>query len=93
MTHWQDDLDRAVNETVRDIIAEIGRRGDDALLEYTARFDRLSVADAAALEVPPARIDRALESIDPAHRRALESAAQRVRDYHQHQLAGELAVP
>ncbi len=86
LTHWQDELDRAVNETVRDIIDEIGRRGDEALLEFTAQFDRLSVADAAALEVPATRITQALASIDPAHREALESAAQRIRDYHQHQL-------
>ena len=68
------------------ILADIAARGDEALLEYTARFDRLAVCSATELEVGRARQAQALQTIDPRHRAALESAAQRIRTYHEHQL-------
>lgn len=86
LTAWQEDLDQEVSETVARVVADIADRGDEALLEYTARFDRLEVADAADLEVPRERLERALERISPEHREALEFAANRVRSYHEHQL-------
>lgn len=82
---WEDARDETVERTVADIIADVRRRGDAALLEYTARFDRLSPASAADLEVPPERLQQALESLAPEAREALETAAARVREYHQHQ--------
>ena len=85
LTHWQEELDQAVTETVTAVIADIASRGDAALLEYTARFDRLQVASVAELEVSQQRQAAALESIDAQHRAALEYAAGRVRSYHQHQ--------
>ena len=86
LTAWQEDLDRNVNETVAGVIDDIAGRGDQALLEYTARFDRLEAASVAELEIPAARQRQALESIDAAHRQSLEYAAERVRAYHQHQV-------
>ncbi|GAB3286590.1 histidinol dehydrogenase [Parahaliea aestuarii] len=85
LTAWEESLDADVNATVVEIIAAVRQRGDAALLEYTARFDRRQLAGAAELEVPRARLQRALESIDPVQRQALETAAERVRSYHQHQ--------
>ncbi|WP_116368576.1 histidinol dehydrogenase [Parahaliea mediterranea] len=85
LTAWEESLDADVNATVAQVIADVRQRGDAALLDYTARFDRRQLADAAALEVSPARMQQALESIDPAQRRALEAAAERVRSYHEHQ--------
>ena len=83
---WQDELDATVSGAVAAILADIAARGDEALLEYTARFDRLAVCSATELEVGRARQAQALQTIDPRHRAALESAAQRIRTYHEHQL-------
>jgi len=85
LTHWQEQLDQSVTETVTAIIADVASRGDAALLEYTARFDRLQAATVAELEVSHQRQAAALETIDAQHREALEYAAERVRSYHQHQ--------
>jgi histidinol dehydrogenase len=85
LTAWQEGLDSAVNQTVAAIIEDVARRGDDAVLEYTARFDRLEAASVAELEVPRERLLAALEQIAPAHRQALEYAAGRIRRYHEHQ--------
>lgn len=77
--------DRAIEDTVREIIAQVRARGDAALLEYTARFDRLTVATVGALEVPRARLDGARDNIGREQRAALETAAARIHDYHARQ--------
>jgi len=82
---WDASSDAAVEKTVRDIIAAIRRRGDAALLEYTAQFDRVEVARAAELEIPPARLHQALNAIPTDQREALECAATRVRAYAEQQ--------
>ena len=86
LTAWEDGSDSAVSKTVAAIIADIGARGDAALLEYTARFDRLEVDSVAQLEVSREQQVAALNRIDSLQREALEYAAQRVRSFHQHQL-------
>lgn len=86
LTAWEEELDLAVNDTVRQIIADIASRGDQALLDYTRRFDRREVAGIADLEVDPTRLQQALDNVSTEHRDALEQAAERIREYHQHQL-------
>jgi histidinol dehydrogenase len=74
-----------VEQAVRDIIDDVRRRGDAALLDYTRRFDRSSVSEAGALEVSRARLDAAVAAISPEQREALEFAAARIRAYHERQ--------
>lgn len=82
---WDASTDEGVSGTVREIIQSIRARGDQALLEYTARFDQLELESASQLEIPAAQLQQALNSLDPALRQALYDSAQRVRDYHEHQ--------
>ena len=82
---WEGVSDKAVNERVDEIIAAVRQRGDAAVVEYTARFDGLGVADMAALTLDRARLEQALERITAEQRQALEVAAERVRLYHEHQ--------
>ena len=82
---WESVSDDAVNKTVTDIIADIRARGDAALVDYTNRFDRMSVTDISALEVPAARLQQALDGLPAEQRAALQTAADRVRAYHDHQ--------
>jgi histidinol dehydrogenase len=82
---WEQTADVAVETVVRDIINDVRMHGDAALLEYTQRFDRRSVTDAAALEIPLADCREALERIPVDQREALELAAGRVRAYAGHQ--------
>ncbi len=86
LTAWDEELDASVNETVTAIIADIRLRGDQALLDYTARFDQLQAASVTALQISRERQAAALENIDPAQREALEYAAGRVRSFHEHQV-------
>ena len=86
LTALQLGLDREVTETVTAILEDVAQRGDAAVLEYTARFDRLQADSLAELEVSQHRIKTALGAIEPMHREALEYAADRIRSYHQHQV-------
>ncbi|MFA4913747.1 MAG: histidinol dehydrogenase [Burkholderiaceae bacterium] len=79
--------DEAIDRAAADILADVRRRGDDALLHYTQKFDRVQAQDMAALEIPKAEWHAALAALPAAQRNALETAAERVRDYHEHQRA------
>ncbi len=83
---WEPRQDGGIERAVASILQDVRRRGDEALLEYTRRFDRVDVADAAALELPRAGLKAALDSLGEAERDALQVAAERVRAYHAHQL-------
>lgn len=84
--HWSAETDAAIEGRVADILADVEKRGDAAVLEYTQRFDGLAAASMAELEITQDELKAALQQITPAQRSALEAAAARVRDYHQRQL-------
>ena len=77
--------DEGVDRATAEILAGVRQRGDAALLEYTARFDRWTPESPAALEVPLAEARRALEGLAGEVREALAVAAQRIRAYHERQ--------
>lgn len=77
--------DSGVAETVRGILEDIRGRGDEALIEYTNRFDRRQLKAAAELELPLEQVKQALVGLDPGLRKALEQAAGRVFRYHERQ--------
>ena len=77
--------DAGIERTVLEILAAIRQHGDAALLEYTRKFDRLDVHDAHQLELPRAELEAALASLSPEQRAALETAAQRIRTFHERQ--------
>lgn len=77
--------DDAVDSTVANILADVRKRKDTALIEYTNRFDRLSVTSAEALELTQNDLQQSLAALPSIQRNALEQAAERVRSYHEKQ--------
>lgn len=77
--------DPALAETVTRIIADVRERGDEALVEYTRRFDRCEVAGIDDLRLGIDALDAALAGLPADQRAALEQAAQRVRRFHERQ--------
>jgi len=73
-----------VVETVQTIIADVRARGDQAVFEYTSRFDRLDLT-AATVEVTAAEIDQAMAAVSPRSLAALELAAKRIAEFHRKQ--------
>jgi len=82
---WESVSDANVNKTVEDIIHNIRKRGDNALLEYTNRFDRMQVDSVKELMISADELQHAATSIDNQQRAALEHAAERVRLYAERQ--------
>ena len=74
-----------VEAAVRAIVDDVRARGDEAVVDLTNRFDEREVAGCSELEIPAARADRALDSIDRTLREAMEVAAARVRAFHEQQ--------
>ncbi len=89
LLRWEVGEDDEVNRIAADIVRDVRRRGDAALLELTSRLDRWHPADAAALRLDPDDFDEAYRSLAPAERQALEQAAERIETYHRHQLGGD----
>ena len=77
--------ERNVDDAVSAIIADVRARGDAALLEYTAQFDQYSVANFAGLELSQERLQQATSAISEQQFSALTHAAERIKNYHQHQ--------
>lgn len=78
--------DDSVDVVVADILRDVKRRGDEAVLEYTRRFDRLDANGMSELELSKVEIQNAIESLPAEQRKALQIAADRVRVYHEKQL-------
>ena len=83
---FEETADDKLEATVVGILADVRKRGDAALLEYTQRFDRLKMSGAAALEIAKSELRTAFDSLPAEQRNALEQAAQRITDYHKKQV-------
>jgi histidinol dehydrogenase len=89
LTRFEEQANDAIELAVAGILKDVRARGDAAVLEYTNRYDQLDAPSVASLEVPPARLQAALSQISVAERAALETAAQRVRAFHERQKASD----
>lgn len=82
---------RGLNDTasaepaVRAILADVAQRGDEALVELTARFDKVTLKP-EELRVEDRALDRALGRISKKDREALELSADRIRSFHEKQM-------
>lgn len=83
---WDMVSNNVVEQTVADILQQVRSRGDSALIEYSNRFDRRDLASVESFCLSAEDLHAALDTIAPETREALETAADRIRDYHRHQL-------
>lgn len=82
---WESVSDAGMQDVVKEIIEKVRRQGDGALIDYTARFDRLTATSMQALTLHPAQMREAYETLPEDQREALTIAADRIRRYHEHQ--------
>ncbi len=82
---WDNVSDDAVQSTVKQILHDVRQKGDQAVIEYTNKFDRMSAGDMSVLSISPARLQQALDGLPDEQRAALEESAARVRRYHDKQ--------
>lgn len=79
------DRNTDVENTVASIIADVVKRGDEALIEYTGKFDALDVKYTSDLIVSDAELSESYEKISDKQRNALKISYDRIRKYHEHQ--------
>ncbi|MDT4290040.1 histidinol dehydrogenase [Methylomonas sp. MO1] len=82
---WDASDDLEIHKRVLDIIADVKKRGDKALLEYTNRFDGTAFKAAAELELDRTALQQAWDTLPSTQAIALQTAADRVRAYAEHQ--------
>ena len=80
------DNDADVGRDVATILNEVRARGDDALVEYTMRFDGHRLTDDGDWRISAEQCRAAYDALDPTLRDALQLAADRIRAYHEQQL-------
>ena len=85
----RDNIASNVEPAVTAIIADVRSRGDEALFEYTARFDK---AQLTSLEVSPAEIDEAFETVEPEFLDILREAAANIRLFHEKQVRNSFVI-
>ena len=85
----RDNIAANVEPAVTAIIADVRSRGDEALFEYTARFDK---AVLTSLEVSPAEIDEAFDAVEPEFLDILREAAANIRLFHEKQVRNSFVI-
>ena len=78
---WNENDDLDIHQRVLSIISDVRKRGDEAVIEYTNRFDRCHVSAASELEIPKEKLKAAWENLHEEQAQALEQAALRIRVY------------
>jgi histidinol dehydrogenase len=74
-----------VMERVAEIIEDVRHRGDDAVVDYTLRFDNLDLRE-VGIEIDPRELDRALDETIPSDREIIEESARLIREFHEKQV-------
>ncbi|HMX15229.1 MAG TPA: histidinol dehydrogenase [Rhodocyclaceae bacterium] len=87
LLHFDHSVDDAIERTVADILANVRTVGDEAVLDYTRRFDRLDVTTMVQVELAQEELAAAFAGLPAVQRQALELAAGRIRSYHERQRA------
>jgi len=84
---FEAETDDAIESAVSKILADVKARGDAAVLEYTNKFDRIpgGAPSMAAFDLTQDELQAALDALPAAQRAALQTAADRIRVFHERQ--------
>lgn len=86
-SRMEDTLD--VSDIVSDIIANVRKNGDKAVLEYCEKFDKCKLD---SLEVTKQEIDEAMTLVDEEFLRILRTAAENIRNFHEKQVRSSFVI-
>jgi len=85
LVEWESVSDDVVFGVVKDVLHQVKTRGNDALIEYTNKFDRMNIQSADELEISKAQLQKSYDALDDQTRELLTISAARIRSYHEHQ--------
>lgn len=83
--HWSSQADEAIEQRVTDILFDVQKNGDAAVIQYTNRFDGLNAKSMEELTLDVNELKSAFDSLSADQKNALQEAAKRIRTYHQAQ--------
>ena len=86
LTSWDNSSNEEVNSTVKKIIDDVIKNGDQSVLNYTQKFDSVDAGSISELTVSKDRLKESFDSLDEEQKTALSIAADRIRSYHQKQI-------
>ena len=86
LLHISEEDSSSIEQTVINILREVQNIGDEAVLNLTKQFDRLSVSSMSDLELTKDQMRTAFEQLPQEQKSALEAAAHRVKIYHERQM-------
>ena len=86
-SRMEDTLD--VSDIVSDIIADVRKNGDKAVLGYCEKFDKCKLT---SLEVTAEEIDEAMTLVDEEFLRILRTAAENIRNFHEKQVRSSFVI-
>jgi histidinol dehydrogenase len=86
LTSWDNSSNEEVNSTVKKIIDDVIKNGDQSILNYTQKFDSVDAGSISELTVSKDRLKESFDSLDEKQKTALSIAADRIRSYHQKQI-------
>jgi len=82
----KDDMDSSVNETVKEILADVKLNGDEAVLKYAKKFDGFEVETASDLLVSEKEIQEAMDEVGDDIIRILERTKNQLIEFHKNQI-------
>ncbi len=82
---WDETDDLDIQQRVLAILADVRKNGNEAVINYTNRFDHRSISNPSELELPKATLKAAWENLPTEQANALQTAAERIRAYAEHQ--------
>jgi histidinol dehydrogenase len=76
---------KKIQSIAAEIVSDIRTNGDDSLIRLTNKFDNLSIKESSELELKKSDLKDAYDSLDREQQDALNTSAERVKIYHEHQ--------
>ncbi len=85
LTSWDNSSNEEVNSTVKKIIDDVIKYGDQSVLDYTQKFDSVDAISLSELIISKERLKESFDNLDEKQKTALSIAAYRIKSYHQKQ--------
>lgn len=85
-------VDPEITRRAEAIVEDVRKRGDEAVLEYTNRFDHMDAKSMEEFLLTEEDLKKALETLPEDQKQALKTAAQRIRSFHEHEIGQSWSI-
>ena len=86
LTSWDNSSNQEINDSVKKIIDDVIQNGDKSVLDYTQKFDSVDATSLSDLVISKERLKESFDNLDEEQKKALSTAADRIKSYHQKQI-------